>query len=175
MGTTPLDISKLTLVQALDLAVLIEEEARDRYEELADQLSLHHTPEAAAFFKKMVGIEEKHRQALADRRKKAFGDQKRTVTRDLLFDVEAPDYDEARVFMSVHEALRASLRSEEKAHAFFADALGHVKDPEVRHLFEELKAEEAQHQTLVKAELAKLPAESKVNPLDYSDDPVGED
>lgn len=176
MGTTTqLDFSKLTLVQALDLAVLIEEEARDRYEELADSLTKHHTEEAAAFFTKMVAIEEKHRAQLEQRRVKLFGWEKRSVKREMIFDVEAPEYDEARVFMSVHAALRTALKSEQKAHAFFDKALAHVKDADVRKLFEELKREEDEHQKLVKAELAKLPAESTMNPLDYADDPVGED
>lgn len=176
MGTTTkLDYAKLTLLEALDLAVLIEEEARDRYEEFAEQLASHHTPEAAGFFKKMARIEELHRTKLLERRTKSFKDKPVTVKREMIYDVEAPEYDEARVFMSLHEALRAALRSEVKAHDFFDGALKDLKDPEARALFQELREEEVEHQDLVKAEMAKLPPESKVNPLDYADEPVGED
>ena len=96
-----LDLSKLTLKDALDLAVLVEEEARERYEEFADQMETHHTKEAAAFFRFMVENERKHGADLAERRKALFGDSPRTVSRLQFFDVEAPDYDEARAFMSV--------------------------------------------------------------------------
>ena len=36
--TTSLDLSKLSLMDALDLAILIEEEARQRYEMFASQI-----------------------------------------------------------------------------------------------------------------------------------------
>ena len=48
-----IDFSKLSLQDALDLAILIEEEAKDRYQEFVDQLELHHTPQAASFFRFM--------------------------------------------------------------------------------------------------------------------------
>jgi hypothetical protein len=52
-----IDFASLTLQDALDLAILIEEEAKERYEEFADNLSLHHTPEAAHFFTTMAGTQ----------------------------------------------------------------------------------------------------------------------
>jgi rubrerythrin len=168
---TQLDLSKLTLLEALDLAVLIEEEARDRYRELADQLAAHHTPEAAAFFLRMARIEELHRTALAERRRASFGTAPSTVSRRQLFDVEAPDYDEARALMSLHQALRASLRSEVKAYEFFDGALPHLTDPAAAELFRELREEELEHQQLVKAELARLSPEDPGNPRDYEDEP----
>ena len=61
MPTKDIDFAKLSLQDALDLAVLIEEEARERYEEFAHQMRLHHTHEAARFFRFMAGNEEKHR------------------------------------------------------------------------------------------------------------------
>ena len=61
------DFDRLTLRDALDLAILVEEEARDRYQELASQLIIHHTPAAAAFFTKMVGIEEAPGAAVCQR------------------------------------------------------------------------------------------------------------
>lgn len=68
-----LDFENISLLDALDFAVLIEEEARERYEEFAHQMELHRTPEAARFFWFMEGNEEKHRTALAAQRKERFG------------------------------------------------------------------------------------------------------
>jgi len=45
-----------------------------------------------------------------------------------LWDVEAPDYDRARAFMTARQAMQAALRSEEKAHAFLRAALPHFED-----------------------------------------------
>jgi rubrerythrin len=170
--TPSIDFTVLTLKDALDLAILIEEEARDRYEELSAQLVLHRTPGAAAFFAKMVRIEELHRNQLVEERKKAFGDQPSTVRREMIFDVEAPDYDEARAEMSTRQALETALRSEEKAHRFFVEVLSHVQNPEVKKLFEELRDEEVEHQQLVKAEIAKLPPGDPLQGVDVGDGPA---
>ena len=173
MSTTKgIDFSSLSLRDALDLAVLIEEEARDRYVEFAEQMEVHHTPEAARFFRFMSGNEEKHRAELAERREQLFGNEPSSVSATMIFDVEAPEYDEARVFMSAREALGAAMRSERKAHAFFVGALEVVQDADVRALFDELREEEVEHQQLVQVELDKLPPESGFATEDFADGPV---
>ena len=65
--TRGIDWATLTLKDALDLAILVEEEAKRRYQEFVDQLESHRTPEAAGFFRLMVRSEEKHRATLAER------------------------------------------------------------------------------------------------------------
>jgi rubrerythrin len=170
--TKGIDFAELSLRDALDLATLIEEEARDRYEEFGDQMELHNTPAAAKFFRYMEGNEEKHRTALAKRRSELFGDAPRVVTRRMIFDVEAPDYDEVYAFMSPREALESAMRSETKAREFFENSLAGIKDPEVRALFEELRDEEIEHQKLVQAELDKLPEGHDFPEDAFADDPV---
>jgi erythrin-vacuolar iron transport family protein len=165
------NFESLSLKDALDLAILVEEEAKERYGEFVDQMELHHTAEAAKFFRFMVVNESKHEAQLQERRKALFGDTPRTVAREMLWDVEAPDYDQARAFMQPREAMETALLSEEKAHDYFVAALVHVSDPEVRALFEELRDEELQHQMLIRKELAKLPATPTVNPDDWADEP----
>ena len=168
-----LDFAALSLRDAFDLAILIEEEARERYLEFADQMEIHHTQEAAGFFRSMAENEAKHGQELSKRRQAAFAGQPRVVSRSMLWDVEAPDYDTARAFMSVRRAMEVALAAEVKAHDFFQQALPHLKDAEATRLFEELREEERQHQALVLAQLAKLPAGPEPNPDDYADEPVG--
>jgi rubrerythrin len=171
---TRIDFASLSLMDALDLAVLIEDEAKERYEEFAAQMEQHRTPEAATFFRLMAVNEAKHGQELADRRSQLFGGLTPTVTRAMIFDVEAPDFDEARAFMSPRQAMKAALASEVKAHAFFVAALPALKDAEVHTLFEELRDEEILHQTLVKAELAKLPPDSGLSDDDFVDEPAAQ-
>ena len=173
-ATNNIDFAALGLRDALDLAMLIEEEARERYDEFADQLEAHHTPEAARFFRFMAENEEKHRRTIAARRHARFGDAPPAVTRAMLFDVEAPDYDEARAFMSPRQAMEAALRCEEKAHGFFVAALPQIRDPEVRALLEELRDEEVHHQDLVQQELKKLPPDLLVDPEDFTDEPTSQ-
>jgi rubrerythrin len=168
-----IDFERLTLRDALDLAVLIEEEARDRYWEFADQLAAHDTPEVADFFARMARIEDRHRGELLERRRTLFGNSPSSIERKHLFDVEAPGYDQARAFMGVRQALETVLAAEVKAHAFFSEALPRVKDPELRALFSELRDEEVHHQALVKAELARCPEKSDDSEA-YADDPVAQ-
>ena len=167
------DFERMTLRDALDLAVLIEEEARDRYWEFAEQLATHDTPEVADFFSRMARIEDRHRTELLDRRRTLFGDAPTSVERRMLFDVEAPGYEAARAFMGVRQALEAVLAAEVKAYAFFNEAVPRVKDPELQALFQELRDEEVHHQALVKAELARCP-EKPDDSEAYADDPVAQ-
>jgi rubrerythrin len=174
MSIERIDWTTLSLRDALDLATLIEEEAKERYEELVSQMELHHTPEAAALFHVMVGNEAKHGAQLAARRTALFGDEPRTVSRAMLWDVEAPEYDEVRAFMTRRQALEVALRAEEKAHAFFVAVLPAVRNPDVKQLFEELRDEEVEHQRLLQAELAKLPPDSPAALDDVEDEPVAQ-
>jgi erythrin-vacuolar iron transport family protein len=174
MSIRGIDFKRLTLIDALDLAVLIEEEAQERYEELTAQMEQHRTPAAAGFFRLMAGNEAKHGQELASRRQQLFGDAPRGVTRAMIFDVEAPDYDVARAFMSPRQAMEAALASEVKAHDFFVDALPALADAQVRTLFEELRDEEVEHQALVRAELAKLPPDSGLSDEFFVDEPAAQ-
>jgi erythrin-vacuolar iron transport family protein len=166
----PINIASLSLQDALDLAILMEEEARERYEEFTRIVGGRYKGDAADMFRVMAGYEAKHGAQLAERRRKLFGEAPRRLTRDMLDDVEAPDRGKPRVFMSARQAMEVALASEEKAHDFFARALQHVSDPGVRTLFEELRAEELQHQKLVKERLDKLPPGPDVEE-DEADDP----
>jgi erythrin-vacuolar iron transport family protein len=170
-----IDFSMLSLQDALDLAILIEEEARERYEEFAENLRVHHTPEAAGFFISMAGNEAKHGADLLMRRHAIFGDAPTRVSRAMLWDVEAPGYELPRAFMTAREAMEVALASEVKAHDFFDAALAFVRNEEVRALFEELRAEEVEHQELVKSVMAKLPpVDDAAADVFETDDPVGQ-
>ena len=92
----------------------------------------------------------------------------------MIFDIEAPDYDEARAFMTVRQALHTALRAEEKAHAFFLAALPQIENGSVKTLFEDLCAEEVEHQELVKREIAKAPPDPTIPSEDFADEPTGE-
>ena len=172
MKPAPVDFASLSLQDALDLAVLIEEEAQERYLEFVDQMEQHHTPEAARFFAAMARNEQKHGDELRARRRELFGDTPPRVSRAMLWDVEAPDYDQTRAFMSARQAMEVALASETKALEFFVAALPHVGDPEVARLFQELRDEEILHQGLVREALRNLPAGGDADAGDYEDEPV---
>lgn len=166
-----IDFSGLTLKDALDLAILIEDEAEERYLELAEQLETFQTAEAGRFYRFMAANEMKHGRELRVRRKALFSDLPVVVERSMIWEVEAPGYDRARAFMTPRQALEVALESETKAHDFFAAAAPHVANAEVKALFEELRREEIEHQRLVRVELEKLPPDSSLDPEALVDEP----
>jgi rubrerythrin len=153
----PIDVRSLSAVDALDFAILMEDEARERYEEFARIVGGRYAGDAADMFRSMARYEAMHGAELRERRRRLFGSAASRMTRDMLDDVEAPDRGQPRVFMSARQAMEVALRSEEKAHDFFQAALRQVTDPGVKELFEELRKEELRHRELVQAALAKLP------------------
>jgi rubrerythrin len=154
---TRLDVSKLNLQDALDLAVLIEKEAEERYRFFVGQLGERYRGDAADFFGMMARNELRHGTEIAEKRRSLFGDAPSRVTADMVEDIEAPDMGKPRLFMSPRHALEVAMESEIKAYEFFDQALPAIKDPEVRKLFEELREEEAEHQGLLKEQMAKYP------------------
>lgn len=174
--TVNLNFGSLEPADALDLAVLMEDEARQRYIEFAELMDeVHRNHTAARFFRSMAENEEKHGKELWRRRQDVYPDAPTRVNSGMLFDVEAPDYAAPGAFMNVRQCMLTALAAEEKAENFFRRALGFAKHPKVRALFEELAEEEVEHQKLVAEQLARLPGADAVSAEDVADEPVSQD
>ncbi|MCA9726530.1 MAG: ferritin family protein [Candidatus Eisenbacteria bacterium] len=152
-----IDFANLELMDALDLAVLIEVEAFERYKMFAAQLGHREKGDAASVFAFMAENEAKHGKDLLERRRSLFGETAPKVSRDDLFDVEAPEQGAARSNMSTLRAFEIALESEQKAFDFYDQALVHVTDTEIRALFTELRDEETDHVRMVRDAIAALP------------------
>jgi rubrerythrin len=163
-----LDVSKLSLMDALDLAILIEEEARRRYTMFASQLESYRG--AGSFFATMAENEAKHGNDLLARRVEMFGKTPMNVKLVDLFDVEAPDVSAPRRGMSTIQAFELGLDSERKAYAFYDEALPGINDPEVKKLFTELRDEETEHVEMLLKAMAKLPPSATVETPNDPDD-----
>lgn len=160
--STRLDLATLSLMDALDLATLIELEAYRRYKMFAGQLGHSGPGDAASVFSSMADNEAKHGEQLAERRRALFGTVPARVTLDDLFDVEAPDVGAVRRRMSTLQAFELALRSEQKAFDFYNEALEHVSEPEIRKLFTELRDEETEHIRMVQEAMTKLPPNANI-------------
>lgn len=163
--TPSIDFSQLDLRSALDLAIMIEEDAQLRYHELAQAFGERDQHGAAAVFREMVQNESKHRRELEARRHVLFRHAPPRLDTSLLEDaadegIEAPQAD-PEVPLSAREALEVALAAEVRAYQFYAGAIPHLRDPDVRAFFEELKDEELEHQALLKRKLAELPATAR--------------
>lgn len=151
------DFAKLDIQDALDLAILIEREAEERYRWFAGLLGERYPGDAADFFSMMARNERRHGDELAARRRALFGDAPSRVTAEMIEDVEAPGTGTPRPFMSPRHALEVAMQSEIKAWEFFDRALPGIADPAVRELFEDLRAEELIHQGLLEKQKAAYP------------------
>ena len=171
MSSTKIDFSKLTLMDALDLAFLIEIEASKRYALFAEQLGTRSGDDAGAVFESMVANEDKHGEELAKRRFALFGEAPPKVKRDDIFDVEAPDVTAPSWNISQLRAYQIALMSEEKAYAFYDQALRWVTQPDVKALFAELRKEEAEHVQMLRDIIAKLPPSAASGLEDLDRDP----
>ncbi len=160
--STSLDLSKLSLMDALDLAKLIEMEACHRYQMFASQIGRSGGYDAGAFFATMAENEAKHGQELEARRKTLFGDAPAQLTLDDLFDVEAPEMGAPRRGMSTVQAFEVGLAAEKKAYDFYDMALPGITDPDVRALFTELRDEETEHVEMLREQMAKLPQSANI-------------
>jgi erythrin-vacuolar iron transport family protein len=158
-------------MDALDLASLIEFEAKKRYTEFAELLGSRGVDDAGAVFRSMAVNETKHCEEIAERRFALFGDKRAKVTLDDIFDVEAPDVGDVRWNMSALKAYQLALFSEQKAFAFYDEALDYVDQPDVKALFEELREEEAEHVRMLVKIIAKLPPSAEVELEDEDYDP----
>jgi rubrerythrin len=161
--STRLDYSKLSLMDALDLASLIELEAHKRYTQFAERLGSRGSDDAGAVFESMAVNEHKHGEQLAERRLALFGEERPTVKLDDIFDVEAPDFGAPSMNMSPLKAYQVALSSEKKAFAFYDQALRYVNQPDVKALFGELRDEEAEHVRMVEEIIAKLPPSAAID------------
>ena len=169
---TRVDLTKLSLMDALDLASLIEVEAHQRYVMFARQLGRRGGFDPGAFFASMAENEAKHGEQLAARRKVLFGDVPARVTLDDLFDVEAPEVGAPRSTMSTVQAFEVGLAAEKKAYDFYDLALPTITDPDVRTLFVELRDEETEHIEMLAEAMANLPPSASIeDEIDYDDSP----
>jgi len=169
-----IDFSELSLRDTLDLAIAIEEEAKERYDEFAEQLEVHHNPEVAKFFRFMADNEVKHAEVLAAQRAELFGNETSTADTSVIYEIEAPEYDSARAFMEIHDALEVALNAEIKAFEFYRDALPTVDDEPVHDLFVRLRDEEVRHQEMIKEIMVKVPDLEAFDPEDFADEPTAQ-
>ena len=163
-----IDFSQLSLMDALDIAILVEIEALERYTLFTEQLGHRYPDDASSVFRTMAENEQKHADELSRQRKELFGDAPVMVNKDSLFDVEAPEISSIRWNMSPFKAFQLVLSSEQKAFDFYDKALAYVNDTRVQTLFSELRNEEAEHVRMIKEFINNLPPEAHID-LDDED------
>ncbi len=154
----PIDFSKLSPQDILDIAAFIEDEARERYETLAAHMEAVGDLGAARFFLTMAELEGAHGVRVTARRSARFPGLPAHLRNVVEWDVEGPPLDRSRISFTVAEALALAVASEERARDFFAEATEHLVDPAVAAVLRELHGDELQHLRMLEERRAALPA-----------------
>ena len=158
-------------------AVTLEDEAADRYDELADALEVHNNPEVVALFRKMAHFSRLHRAEATERADQEGGLPRLKPWEYQWPDAESPEsgaIEDSHYLMTPTHALRLAYQAEIGAHRFYAACARDTANPELRALAEEFAAEEAEHAAELEQWIARYP-EPEAGWDDDLDPPVSVD
>ena len=149
------DFSRLDAQDVLDIAIQVEQEAEDNYQQLATWLAADGNEEAANFFKKMAGFEAKHREQLAAQRTALFADAPSRHSESAAWEVEQPAYEAIGTAVTLDQAFELAMDAERRAGDYYGEALEYASDPQVIELFEGLKKAELDHLRMLREQRAR--------------------
>lgn len=150
------DFSRMDGQDALDIAIVIEDEAQLAYEHLADWVAGDGNAEAAEFFSRMAVREKRHKDEISARRAELFGDVPPRHDENAPWEAEVPDYESMGREVSLEDAFNVAMGAETRAHDFYAEALEYIEHPQMVELFEWLRKAEVEHQRLLGEEMKKF-------------------
>ena len=151
-----IDFSMLDGQDVLDIAIQVEQEAQDNYEQLSIWMTSDGNVDAAAFFGKMAEREARHRQQLEVQRNELFGDAPPRHTNAAVWEVEQPDYEAMGRAVTLEQAIELAMDAERRAGEYYAGALEYVSDPKVADLFDGLRRSEEEHLRLLREQRSRL-------------------
>ncbi len=151
------DLSRLSLSELLDLAILAEDEAAQRYGELADHMETRHNPRAAALFRDIQAHEREHLHRLQEQRARCTAEPTSLVSRHSADPREAPPDERLAQRMEATDVFQLVFRGEEHACSFYQKLTEILVDPEAKDLARSLWTEELGHLEWVARELRNLP------------------
>jgi rubrerythrin len=149
------DFSKMDGRDALDISIVIEDEAQLAYEHLAEWVASDGNKEAAEFFSRMAVREKRHKTEIGDRRRELYGDAPVRHDEDAPWQAEVPDYESLGKNVSLEEAFNVAMGAETRAHDFYADAIDYIEDEAVVELFDWLRKAEIEHQRMLNEEMER--------------------
>ena len=135
----------------LAYSLVMEEEAAERHDELADVMDVHNNPDVADTFRKLAHYSRLHAQEIREQSKDL--QLPKIAPWDFEWEdgepPETTDSDEVHYLMNRAQALRLAMENEQRAHDFYADIARHAPDEAVRALAAEFADEEREQQRQV--------------------------
>jgi rubrerythrin len=151
-----LDFSKLDARDVLDIAVQVEEEAEDNYEQLVSWTEADGNTEAVGLFRRMAGLERRHRERLLVRRRELFGDAPERQTRRGIWEVEQPDWDAIGPGLTLQRAFELAMDAERRAGEYYAAAVEYAHETQVEELLSSLRRAEEEHLRMLREQRKRL-------------------
>lgn len=149
------------------LLYAMEQEAAERYDELANQMETHNNVAVAALFRELAEIERRHAKRLQAHGQSVQAIRPRNMRFSSGFELpETMPLDRAHYLMTPSHALALALENEQLAARCFDEMAASAPDAEVRALAAEMAAEERRHADFIRARMAGLPPP----PADWDDD-----
>lgn len=138
-------------------AYAMENDARDRYTEFADQMDVHNNPEVAQFFRKLARIEGLHAVKIV----KEMGWRKLPSASEAWMwrQSEAPESvpsGDLHYLMRPWHALELALDCEQRAVSFFTGITRSTAPADVKRIAREMAAEEREHVRLIQEWMKKV-------------------
>jgi len=145
-----------SLGELFALASAMEQEAANRYAELADDMQLKNKPELAAVFTQLAAEERDHVDSVARWSQSRTGkapdpalvrwDGPETFDREMETEIRTSR------LITPYRALSMAVRNEERAFAFWSYAAAFAKDPEIKKAAEAMASEELGHVAALRKE-----------------------
>ena len=156
----------MNLTRDLDVflahAVVLEDEAAQRYDELAEAMEVHHNPEVAGLFRKMAGYSRLHLAEAVQRAEEEAGGLPDLKPWEFAWPGdESPEsgrMESSHYLMTPHHALKLALAAERSARDFYAGVAERAADPTLEELAREFAAEEDEHARALEQWLERYPA-----------------
>jgi rubrerythrin len=137
-------------------AIAMEQEAAQRYEELADAMETHNNTEVAELFRRLATLEGRHADALLAQRGWTSVPLLPRATFAAVEAAETDSGDAVHYLMTPWHALALALANEERAVRFFTHLADAASDPAVRSAALDMQADEAEHVALLRAWMTRV-------------------
>jgi rubrerythrin len=142
-------------------AVVLEDDAASRYDELADTMEVHHNDEVAALFRQMAGYSRLHLQEATEHATRYAGGLPDLKPWEFEWPgAESPESgqpESTHYLMTPHHALKLALAAEAGARDFYAGVAARARSEEIRKLATEFATEEAEHVEALERWLERYP------------------
>lgn len=146
-----------SLPEFLAHAIALENEAAERYLELADMMEAHRNDAVSALFRDMERYSRLHHDSIAAR---AMGEALPELLSVDLRWTRGPEVTGEEAFdpqLNAYDALRIARDNEERGRDFYQEVGRRTRDAEVRRLAAEFAAEESEHVRALDDWLARTP------------------